>query len=87
MANQLGMSQTVMRLINKRSDQDRLILWGGMFITTVMGLEFYVLSRFLERILMEHIQTKNSSYFKLQIESICSVKILSRARNILKKTF
>ena len=35
-ANQLGMSQTVMRLINKRSDQDRLILWGGMFITTVI---------------------------------------------------
>merc|ERR1711953_19345 len=33
-ANQLGMSQTVMRLINKRSDQDRLILWGGMFLTT-----------------------------------------------------
>ena len=36
MANQLGMSQTVMRLINKRSDQDRLILWGGMFLTTVI---------------------------------------------------
>ena len=33
-ANQLGMSQTVMRLIGKRADQDKLILWGGIAITT-----------------------------------------------------
>ena len=30
MVNQLGMSNTLMRLIGKRADQDKLILWGGM---------------------------------------------------------
>ncbi|CBY10600.1 unnamed protein product [Oikopleura dioica] len=35
-ANQLGMSQTVIRLIGKRADQDRLILWGGMFVTSLI---------------------------------------------------
>ena len=33
-ANQLGMSQTVIRLIGKRADQDKLILWGGIVIVT-----------------------------------------------------
>ena len=33
-ANQLGMSQPVIRLIGKRADQDKLILWGGIVIVT-----------------------------------------------------
>lgn len=35
-ANTLGMSNTVMRLIEKRTTQDKLILFGGMIITTVV---------------------------------------------------
>ena len=39
---------------------------------------FCTISRFLERILKEHIDVKNSGGSKLQINSICSVKIRSR---------
>lgn len=35
-ANTLGMSNTVMRLIEKRTTQDKLILFGGMILTTVI---------------------------------------------------
>lgn len=35
-ANTLGMSNTVMRLIEKRTTQDKLVLFGGMIITTVI---------------------------------------------------
>ena len=39
---------------------------------------FSTISQFLERILMEHIDIKTSPDSKLQIDSICSVRILSR---------
>ncbi|XP_023224415.1 Golgi SNAP receptor complex member 2-like isoform X3 [Centruroides sculpturatus] len=35
-ANTLGMSNTVMRLIEKRTYQDKFILFGGMFLTCVI---------------------------------------------------
>ncbi|XP_067142368.1 Golgi SNAP receptor complex member 2 [Centruroides vittatus] len=35
-ANTLGMSNTVMRLIEKRTYQDKFILFGGMFLTCVV---------------------------------------------------
>lgn len=40
-ANTLGLSNTVMRLIENRSDQDRLILWGGMLGTTILMAIIY----------------------------------------------
>ncbi|KAL5013624.1 hypothetical protein ScPMuIL_007894 [Solemya velum] len=36
LANTLGMSNTVMRLIEKRTYQDRIILYGGMIVTCVI---------------------------------------------------
>ena len=35
-ANTLGLSNTVMRLIEKRANQDKLILFGGMIITCII---------------------------------------------------
>ncbi|KAH6927594.1 hypothetical protein HPB50_006130 [Hyalomma asiaticum] len=35
-ANTLGMSNTVMRMIERRTYQDKLILFGGMFVTCVV---------------------------------------------------
>lgn len=35
-ANTLGMSNTVMRLIEKRTTQDKLVLFGGMMFTTII---------------------------------------------------
>ncbi|XP_015924808.1 Golgi SNAP receptor complex member 2 [Parasteatoda tepidariorum] len=35
-ANTLGMSNTVMRLIEKRAYQDKYVLFGGMFVTCVI---------------------------------------------------
>lgn len=35
-ANTLGLSNTVMRLIERRSYQDKYILFGGMFVTCVI---------------------------------------------------
>lgn len=34
--NQLGMSNTVMRLIEKRGSQDRYVLFGGMLVTCII---------------------------------------------------
>ncbi|XP_039264832.1 Golgi SNAP receptor complex member 2-like [Styela clava] len=34
-ANTLGMSNTVMRLIEKRTTQDKFVLFGGMILTTI----------------------------------------------------
>ena len=39
---------------------------------------FSQISRFLERILMEHIQMKNSLESQLQTDSICSIRIRSK---------
>ncbi|XP_014675056.1 PREDICTED: Golgi SNAP receptor complex member 2-like [Priapulus caudatus] len=35
-ANTLGMSNTVMRLIERRTTQDKVILWGGIIVTCVI---------------------------------------------------
>lgn len=35
-ANMLGLSNTVMRLIEKRATQDKFIMMGGMLITCVV---------------------------------------------------
>ena len=40
---------------------------------------------FLELILMEHIGMKNRSGYKLQVYSICSIKIGSRNQDIVEK--
>ena len=37
-ANTLGMSNTVMRLIERRSYQDKFILYGGMIVTVIIML-------------------------------------------------
>ena len=50
-----------------------------------VGCTFSAISRFLERILMEHIESKNSVESKLQINSICSIRIQSRNQDIVKK--
>jgi len=44
-----------------------------------------VLARFLERILMEHIQSKDSLEVKLQTDFICSIRIVSRKCDIFEK--
>ena len=43
------------------------------------------ISQVLERILMEHIESKNSLESKLQINSICSIRIFSRNGDIFDK--
>lgn len=43
-ANSLGLSNTTMRLIEKRASQDKLILFGGMLFTCVVM--FIVVSYF-----------------------------------------
>lgn len=45
LTNTLGMSQTIMRLIEKRSTKDRIILFGGMALFTLVMIYvwFYVL--------------------------------------------
>ena len=35
-ANSLGLSNTVMRLIERRAYQDKFILYGGMFVTCII---------------------------------------------------
>ena len=58
-------------------DKSKLLLhrdWGG----------FLTISQILERILMEHIDMKNSLDSKLQIYSICSIRIRSRKLDIIK---
>lgn len=35
-ANMLGLSNTVMRLIEKRATQDKFIMMGGMLITCIV---------------------------------------------------
>ena len=35
-ANTLGLSNTVMRLIEKRASQDKIILFGGMIVTCII---------------------------------------------------
>ena len=44
-ANTLGMSNTVMRLIEKRASKDKVILFGGMIAFTVFMIlvYFYIL--------------------------------------------
>ena len=44
-----------------------------------------MISRFLEVILTENIDTKSSLVSKLQIEYICSIRICSRNRDIIEK--
>ena len=46
---------------------------------------FSKISHFLERILMEHIDMKNSLDSKLQIHPLCSIRIPFRKRVIFKK--
>ncbi|EDQ87094.1 uncharacterized protein MONBRDRAFT_10290 [Monosiga brevicollis MX1] len=41
-ANQLGLSNTVMRLIEQRTEQDRYILFGGMALTSLLMILIYV---------------------------------------------
>ena len=48
---------------------------------------FLLITRFRERIPIEHIETKNSSHSKLQIGSICSIRILSISSRKIKKTY
>lgn len=45
LSNTLGMSQTIMRLIEKRSSKDKILLFGGMAVFTLFMLLvwFYVL--------------------------------------------
>lgn len=38
LSNTLGMSQTIMRLIEKRSSKDKIILFGGMSVFTLFML-------------------------------------------------
>ena len=51
----------------------------------LLKFRFSKISRFLERVLMEHISMNNSLDAKLQTCSICSIRIRSRNRDIFKK--
>ncbi len=35
-ANSLGLSSTVIRLVEQRTTQDKLILYGGMLVTVII---------------------------------------------------
>lgn len=41
-SNMLGLSNTVMRMIERRSSQDKIILFGGMIATCFIMLLLYV---------------------------------------------
>ena len=61
-----------------------------MYNTTTDRLDvrcygFSKISHFLERVPMEHIETKNSSDSKLQIGTICSISNHSRNRDNFEK--
>ena len=47
-------------------------------VQVLSGYGFSKISYFLERILMEHIDMKNSVHFELQISLICSIRIRFR---------
>lgn len=40
-SNMLGLSNTVMRLIEKRTFQDKIILFGGMILTLIIMYYIY----------------------------------------------
>ena len=48
---------------------------------------FLVISKLLERILMEHIEQNYSQHSELSFDSICSVKNRSRNRDIIEKLY
>ena len=52
-----------------------------------LGDGFSKISRFLERIQVEHIESKSSLESQLQICSICSIRIRSKNRDIVGKLF
>ena len=62
------------KILEKREKRNRYVLQG-----------FSMISRFLERIPMEHIDMKSSLESKLRIGCICSIRILSRNWDIVKK--
>ena len=60
-------------------------VFSEIFIYKKMFLRFFGISRFLERILMEYIDIKDSLDSKLQIHSIYCIRILSRNRDMIEK--
>ena len=48
---------------------------------------FSMISRFLEGILMEHIDMKSTLDSKLQIDYICSIRIRTRNQDIVEKLY
>ena len=59
------------------------VVTGGLEICC---FSFLKISQFLERILMEHKDIKNSLDSKLQVYSICSIRINSRKWDIFEKS-
>jgi len=41
-ANTLGLSNTVMRLIEKRTFQDKFVLFGGMILTCIIMILIWI---------------------------------------------
>ena len=58
---------------------------NAQFIRTVVELSIFAITSRILRILMEHIDIKNSLDSKLQIFSMCSVRILNTLEVIAKK--
>ena len=56
-----------------------------LFDQNTIGTGFSKIFRFLERILMDHIEMKNSLESMLQIDLICSIGIRSRNKDIFEK--
>ena len=54
-------------LTTMRVDEPTTVFWVDTFL---------IITRVLVRILMEHIEMKNSSDSKLKLDSICSIRIL-----------
>ena len=65
-----------MKQLAKDTDRDVQQLAEGMLCLICSGL--LKIFHFLERILMEHMDMKNDLDSKIQIYSICSIRIRSR---------
>ena len=54
-------------------------------ISSIQWLDFWRISRALELIVLEHIDMENSLESKLQVYSICSIRLRSRKGDIAEK--
>ena len=73
------------RLSTQRSHHSTLSANSSSVTRWWVHIGFLKISLFLERILTEHIDMKNSLDYKPQIYSICSIRVRSRKQDISSK--